>query len=459
VLAAGVAVAVLAGVAVFAVYQGKSAKDAAGDGSERGTAVVEYGPLVAGLDLRGSLVYGNPRTLTAVSGVITRVPAAGDEVAVGQAVMEVEGNPVLILRGAVPLWRPLTPGLAGVDVAGLRQALNELGYAAGSGGVEAAYDAQLAGAVDALYAAAGYPNPAARPEAVGARADADAALAAAESNLQSARAALNQARKGPGQAALVEAANSVARAQRDLDAAYAGLEGAMDVASAQEALTLAQAQAQDARTPVDTSAEAAAVDAAVAARDGAREAANQARWSTVGPKDIIMVPTSTMRVDNVKVEVGAMAEGPVLTYTDTTLYGRIDLTDSQYRNVVTGSEVTVTLGDATEIKGVVGDLKSASVDEATGQPIPASARIDIEDQTLLRDLGPSGIKVALVLDSAEPSLVVPITALMALAEGGYCVELEDGTLVGVEVGLVADTRAQVTPVSGELSEGDVVVIA
>jgi hypothetical protein len=56
-------------------------------------------------------------------------------------------------------------------------------------------------------------------------------------------------------------------------------------------------------------------------------------------------------------------------------------------------------------------------------------------------------------------LVVPVTALLALSEGGYAVELENGTLVGVEIGLIQDTRVQILPTTGDLSEGDLVVIA
>jgi hypothetical protein len=71
----------------------------------------------------------------------------------------------------------------------------------------------------------------------------------------------------------------------------------------------------------------------------------------------------------------------------------------------------------------------------------------------------SGVTIALIEDEAADALVVPVTALLALSEGGYAVELEDGGLIGVEIGLIQDTRAQIMPTTGDLKEGDLVVIA
>ena len=68
-------------------------------------------------------------------------------------------------------------------------------------------------------------------------------------------------------------------------------------------------------------------------------------------------------------------------------------------------------------------------------------------------------------DSAPDALVVPVSALVALAEGGYAVEVVVGTLpdgslatqyVAVEPGLFADGFVAVT--SPTLQEGDQVVV-
>jgi hypothetical protein len=51
-------------------------------------------------------------------------------------------------------------------------------------------------------------------------------------------------------------------------------------------------------------------------------------------------------------------------------------------------------------------------------------------------------------DVAQDALIVPVTALLALAEGGYAVERVtdegDVQLVAGKVGLIAEARVQVT---------------
>ncbi len=60
---------------------------------------------------------------------------------------------------------------------------------------------------------------------------------------------------------------------------------------------------------------------------------------------------------------------------------------------------------------------------------------------------------------AEEVLVVPVNALLALAEGGYAVEVDEGGtrhLVAVEVGLFAEGMVEVT--GAQLAEGTAVVV-
>ena len=63
---------------------------------------------------------------------------------------------------------------------------------------------------------------------------------------------------------------------------------------------------------------------------------------------------------------------------------------------------------------------------------------------------------------ADDVLAVPVGALLALAEGGYAVEVvaADGTtsLVGVKLGLASD-ETDLVEVRGDLHEGDTVVVA
>jgi hypothetical protein len=225
---------------------------------------------------------------------------------------------------------------------------------------------------------------------------------------------------------------------------------------AKESLDLAKQQRTELNRPLDTEQSSLAVERAREDLDKARDVLRDAGLNTVGPQDILMVGAKTIRVDQVKAQLGLEASGALISWTETVLYGRVDLTDAQRTQISTGAKVTVTLPNGAELPGVVGNISDAQSNPETGMTTPARARIDIEDQATLADIGLATITVSLVEDEAENTLVVPVTALMALAEGGYCVELADGRLVAVQVGLVADTRAEVT--SSELTEGQEVVV-
>ena len=54
--------------------------------------------------------------------------AAGDTIANGRKLAEIDGEPLYALTGKVPAWRDLTPGESGPDVAELQRALASLGY-------------------------------------------------------------------------------------------------------------------------------------------------------------------------------------------------------------------------------------------------------------------------------------------------------------------------------------------
>ena len=72
---------------------------------------------------------------------------------------------------------------------------------------------------------------------------------------------------------------------------------------------------------------------------------------------------------------------------------------------------------------------------------------------LMRDypgVGPGEVEVTYVSARRRDILTVPVTALVALEEGGYAVELADGSLVAVEPGLYAEGVVEVT---GELDPG------
>ena len=456
-----VVVVVLAAVAAGAIYMGNRSKTDTTTTTQR-TAKVERTSLVSGFVLSGSLGYGDATPLGGGGGVVTKVPEAGQMVGAGQVVMEVEGTPVFLLQGTLPLWREIGPGTSGPDVAMLRSALAALGFGSGD---SQTYDQDLSNAIGAMYAAAGYdavPPTAAQQQA---RTQAQNALSSAQDALADAQTSLTNAKnRKPPQSQTVAADNAVSDAQRALNAVLAGQCSdpertqctSAEIASAQETLNLAIAQRNDLNAPPDTTAEQGQVTAAQRQVDDAQASLNELGMNTVSPQSVLVVPEAQIRIDNVVAKVGLPATSTVLTWTKTLLYGRANLTDAQRSMLTTGTKAIMTLTDGTEIDGTVAEIIDSTTDPQTGQTTPASTRIEIADQDVVAQLGPSAIKVSFVQDEVEDTLVVPVTSLMALAEGGYCVQRPDGTLIPVQVGLVADTRAQVF--SDTLHEGDTVVV-
>jgi hypothetical protein len=459
-----IAVVVLAAIGVIAYSLGHRAKDPDTE-SEVRTAVVERTSLAAGFVLTGELGYGDVEDLGGATGIVTKVPVAGEEVATGEVIMEIEGAPVFLLQGDLPLWRDIGPGVVGLDVEMLRAALDELGYDAGAG---QEYDEDLSLAIAELFEAAGYPEPVATAEDEAAQKAAQDAVDQAEAAVVAAEAAYAAAEAAePSFSAQVAADNAVKAAERALEAAESGdcsgLPGSATgvcapdaIESAEDALDLAIAQREDLFAPSDLTMYEQAIDNAEAALEAAQTAYERTLLNTVGPRSILMVPEDRIRIDSVEAKVGVAAQGAVVRWTQTTLYGHVRLTEAQRRLLATGTPAQLTLPDGTELMGVVEEITEQQQNQYTGERTPATARIDIDEQDAVEDLGPTSVTVTFIQEEAEDTLVVPVTALMVPVEGGYCVELPDETLIFVEVGLVADTRVQIF--TDELEEGDLVVI-
>ncbi|WP_433383673.1 hypothetical protein ACQPZX_21995 [Actinoplanes sp. CA-142083] len=81
--------------------------------------------------LPGTLDYGaGVKVRGSGTGIVTQLPAVGAKVRRGKALFRVDDQPVAVLFGDTPLFRPLDkPGLTGRDVAELRENLALLGYA------------------------------------------------------------------------------------------------------------------------------------------------------------------------------------------------------------------------------------------------------------------------------------------------------------------------------------------
>jgi peptidoglycan hydrolase-like protein with peptidoglycan-binding domain len=181
------------------------------------------------------------------------------------------------------------------------------------------------------------------------------------------------------------------------------------------------------------------------------------------------VTTDAVRVASVKVEVaGRTAAGqPVLTYTGTTRLVTVDLDVTDEALARQGAKVTVTLPDGKTTKGTVTSVgtvahkQEGQSSSSTGQQSGSSsetATIDVsvtlDDPAAGGGLDAAPVDVDFVSEERQGVLTVPVAALLALREGGYGLEIVNGTgtrLVVVEVGLFASGRVEVS--GPDIAEG------
>ncbi|MCP4961919.1 MAG: efflux RND transporter periplasmic adaptor subunit [Actinomycetia bacterium] len=102
-----------------------------GDTSGLNVATVTRRDLVQTRTLAGTLGYGEQRPFpTNSTGIVTELPVEGDIVEFGEALFHVDNEPVLLLEGGIPQFRPFTVRMSdGPDVEQLERNLTELGFA------------------------------------------------------------------------------------------------------------------------------------------------------------------------------------------------------------------------------------------------------------------------------------------------------------------------------------------
>jgi hypothetical protein len=204
--------------------------------------------------------------------------------------------------------------------------------------------------------------------------------------------------------------------------------------------------------------------------------------------DAVFLP-GPARIDSGSLETGAsvQAGATVVQYTAATRVVRAQLETTQADLVQAEDKVTITLPDGSEVAGTVATIAATATtgdgstgSEATGEGETGSgsgaqgedsgtesdtAMIDVtitlDDQAPAQAYTAASVDVELTGRQAKDVLAVPVTALLALAGGGYALEVpqDDGTtrLIPVEPGLYADGYVEV---SGEgISEGTEVVVA
>jgi peptidoglycan hydrolase-like protein with peptidoglycan-binding domain len=456
IVVAGVSAAGVIGWAVGAGVKSPADVAAAREAppASRITAPVERRVLTATVVTRGTVQYGSPQPLTLAGAVgddtpsngpgpgaagsasqrVTRPPVAGQTLSDGSVLMEINGRPVFVFAGSVPMYRTIGPGRSGADVRQLQQALGRLGGSPGP--PDGVYTQQTAKAVQQWYRSKGY--------------SAQDPSFADKQQLHTLEQAVQQ-----------------------------GVEAKLEAKAALDAATSPAARPTD-RKLAEMRYQHVVEDLAAAQSD--LNEYRQHLGTTVPAGELVFVPSLPVRLTKVAVQTGQSVEGNVGTVTSATTVIQANVTRDDAELLRTGIAARIETPAGSTVAGSVTALRESArldtgADEKAGdakappdtgrQSEPGTDAVPVlitpEDQKTLSDQADATVKVSITVGSTkDPVLVVPVAAVTTGADGQARVRVErpGGRTenVPVRMGLTALGYVQVDPSGGGLAEGDRVVV-
>lgn len=482
------AIAVLLGIAIaaLALTLGPApSRDATRSRLPPATAEIVLGSLAETRTATGTLSLGEAFPVTPASDagprILTWMAPEGLRVERGQPLYAIDGRPVTLFYGDAPFFRTLrfeTADFASFDWLELEDAQDDVREA------ELKLAFERAGLADAESRRADLQN---RLDDSG-REDAQTrefmelkgAVAFEERRLDSLRQLYE---------ADAASAFEVQAAERNRAAAHANLESGIrlirqqllsaeaEVASSREAVVVAERNLEEVSEELEAMGTAnygasdvtslqenlAALGYSGPAGETLREWQADAGLPANGiiePGQIVVAPGPVQIAEHIAqpgdtIEGPALSYGdanrgqPVLSYTGTVKLVHVPLGVADHAFAEIGRSVTVVLPDLTEVDGVISEVGAVVSEQAQTE-----VTIAIPDQGALGALEAASVDVTFVSERRDDVLTVPVTALLARPEGGFGVEVVDGTIsrvVPVTTGLFANGRVEI---SGEdISEG------
>ncbi len=467
------------------------------------TAVAEQRDLVEFDELDGRMIFADTVTITgSADGVVTDVVADGAVVERGDVAYAINGEPVAVLYGDVPLYRPLSLGVEGDDVAMLEANLASLGHHT--------FEDEDGNMVDTEFVVDGVFDEA-TAEAVE-RWQAD--LGVEETGLVEPTSAIVVDGASRVSTVLVETGDRVAAGSPllELDAtetvttAHAEHGGELELVvpsglellsgdvvyavdeQAIVAIVSAETFERDLEEGIDPGDDVLALETMLVQlgydADGDLQVDDEFTEETTTAltefeEDLAEAydgndADGVLELDEFIVFDPGTVVGQVTTYDSETIASGTELwstsTDGSRRIVETeiavedqlglteGSVLDVEFPDGSIVPGVVVDIASSSVADPTNPDASPTLAVEIELSTVpesVAELNELDVEVLVVDELAAGATVVPASALVSAGDGQFAVEAittTGTTLVPVETGLFTDGFVEVTglPVGAEV---------
>jgi peptidoglycan hydrolase-like protein with peptidoglycan-binding domain len=169
-----------------------------------------------------------------------------------------------------------------------------------------------------------------------------------------------------------------------------------------------------------------------------------------GQGDVVLA-AGDVRVSALAAKPGSPAQGEVLKTTGTVRSVQVKLDAAKQDLAQQGAKASVTINGKTS-KGTITDVGKSAVEgkdpagQDDGKP-KITVSVQLDDPAVAGTLDSAPATVRFTKDVHQGVLAVPVGSLLALAEGGYAVEVDENgqrRLVAVQTGLFSGGKVEVT---------------
>lgn len=365
-------------------------------------------------------------------GTVTQLPESGDVLEQGDVIFAIDDEPTFLLYGDMPAWRTLDDGVDdGPDVEQLEQALVDLGYDPdGIVSIDEEFTANTESMVERWQEDVGIDDD-------GVVDFGDVVFLSDAAEVMDVAVVVGQTLPSGQLIALV--GNGVAPTGDDV----------LQLESALATLGFDPGPVDDTYTGATRGAVLDWQRSLGSDDDG-----------IVDLGEVVFLPAAIRISDQLTTVGTAVNPGtPVLAATGSDIVVSLDLPAEDQGLVSAGDSVTIELPDNSVTTGTVETVDTVASVSAQGEAV-FEVTILLDDPTAAAGLDEAPVDVDIVTDRVDGVMAVPVTALLALAEGGYAVEVVDGAgatrLVGVDPGFYAEGLVEID--SDGVSVGDRVVV-
>ena len=482
------------------------------------TIKISKGDLAKKEEYNGTLSQVDKAVLnSSITGVITYLPEEGTVINYGQVLYAVDNKPVILLEGSTPFYRTLDlTSDEGPDIKQVEEALISLGYAEEGFIADEKFDETTSSMLNRLYIDYKIETKSeitpSEQVVINAKKDSIEVIEDTISSGGTTIAQVNDKKKklddakesATEESAAWKAADTSIKASEESitllrdetnpetkeKKAAGTLDGEIeDLEQSIEKQKRIKALEEGKESEIDAT-EALAVETAQKAYDDALEAYNE------GIDQEAELAKAKEELEDLELTAKSETFSPTNAYASSTplivgsyinkVGGAVTINGQMYNISSTGIEVlfwlpaadqdTVALGENVEIELPTDERTDTTIkfidqvvtETQTGNFIQVKLDVTNPEEIDIYDQAP--VKVFVTTEVSQDVLYVPVNALIALAEGGYAVEIYNGdsetevfsgesgvdsTYVGVEIGVFTDGYVEIV---GNISEGQLVIV-